>query len=377
MKLKNYKQTIVTSINSSYKWLFMITCTSFHLLFSGCNGNNETYKIIYKEFNECVYASGEIFPREYSFIKATSNNLIIDILVKENDIVKKGEDIAILGTIEDLENSKIIKNQISNIQYSLLDESSILNELIVNINLSKNKYETLLKNITSYRELAETKAISQKELDSKEFELKKAFSEYENSINQYDSKKVELQNNLYSIQRQNYQNTQILKSPISGKIFSIDKKNGDLLQLEESLAFIGSENDFKLELLVDERDISKLEIGQKVYFETDIYPNKQFNASIIQINNLLQKRSRSFKVIATILDDTKFYPQSSVEANILINSNKKALFIPMDYLIKGDSIYVSENNSFKSIKVTTGIQINDEIEIISGVNEGTLIIKPH
>lgn len=66
------------------------------------------------------------------------------------------------------------------------------------------------------------------------------------------------------------------------------KKSGESVNPDDVILLIGTKNAFKLDLLVDERDIQKIKTGQQVFFETDVYPDKHFSATISRISPLLQ-----------------------------------------------------------------------------------------
>ncbi|HND16794.1 MAG TPA: hypothetical protein PLQ17_07890, partial [Saprospiraceae bacterium] len=60
-------------------------------------------------------------------------------------------------------------------------------------------------------------------------------------------------------------------------------------------------------------------------------------------------------------------------ANILIKEKKNALLIPRSYLL--DEKYVLLENG-KKAEIKTGIKNYEKVEIISGVNQNDVILKP-
>ncbi len=346
------------------------------LVFISCGNEVEEYSVDYKVTNEGVYASGEVYPKDYFILKTSKTERIKEILVQEGSFVKKGDILAILGTLEEDENTKIVQNQIEIAQNNVLDSSTILKEIKSRINLAKQKYEIDKINADKYQELALSKAVSQKEADQMLITSKTSYTEYQNMQDQYMTKKRELINALLDSKKELLQSKYLLRSYISGKVYSIEKKEGDIVMPEESIMLIGTDKSFKLELLVDERDISRISKKQTVFFETDIYLDKQFTAEVLRINPTLQKDSRSFKVEAIIKDTTSyFYPQSSVEANIVIKKKEKKIVIPFDYLSKEDSVFIQKDDEISKVKVKTGIRFDDWIEIKSGLNIGDKILK--
>lgn len=149
---------------------------------------------------------------------------------------------------------------------------------------------------------------------------------------------------------------------------------GELAKPDEPILMVGSAGKFKLELLVDERDINKVKLGQKVYFETDAFAEKQFEGEVVKIVPVLQRETRSFKIEARVLDNESFYPQSSVEANIMIRENARVMVVPTEYLLEGDSVYLQSDKEQK-VKIIPGTRNGGFIEVKDGVKAGDTITK--
>lgn len=346
-------------------------------LLTSCGNQEEIYIVEKRDFNESVYATGEIFPEEYFFLKSNTATRILEICVKEGDIVSKGDIIAILGTEENNKQAQIIQKQTSIAKENLLDNSPILKELSNQIRLAKDQLDIDKKNAEKYKELSLSNAVSQKEADQAEIQHRKSYSEYQNFQEKYRITKKELLNKVFDSEIQLLVSRQIIKSPIAGKIYATEKKSGESVNPDDVILLIGTKNAFKLDLLVDERDIQKIKTVQQVFFETDVYTDKHFSATISRISPLLQKSSRSFKVEAIITDSTSFYPQSSVEANIIVSQHKQAILLPASYLQKGDSVLMRFDNENKKQKVILGSRTKEWIEIKSGLASGDIIIKPN
>ncbi len=354
-------------------YIYLFICA---LLIISCGNEVEEHSVDFKIVNEGVYASGEVYPKDYFILRTDKTERVKEILVHEGSIVKKGDILAILGTVEENEEAKIIQSQIEMAKNNVLDNSTILKEFESKISLAKQKYEIDKINAEKYQELALSKAVSSKEANQMLITSKTSYTEYQNIKNQYKTKKRALLNALLDSKKELLQSKYLLRSYISGKVYSIEKKEGDIVMPEEPIMLIGTDKSFKLELLVDERDISRISKNQEVFFETDIYLGKQFNAKVFRVNPTLQKASRSFKVEAIIKDSTSyFYPQSSVEANIIVKKKEKRMLIPLDYLYEKDSVYIKKDDEVNKIRVTTGTRFKDWIEIKSGLSQGDKILK--
>jgi len=139
------------------------------------------------------------------------------------------------------------------------------------------------------------------------------------------------------------------------------------------LANIGSSNVFIIELLIDEVDIVKLQLKQKVLITLDAYSDEVFEARVDKIYPKKNERTQTFKVEAIFDNPPKvLYPGLAGEANIVVSERENVLTIPLEYLIDGNSVQTGEG--LKEIEI--GNKNLREVEILSGIDEQTKIYKP-
>lgn len=348
------------------------------ILLCSCKQNGEPYIVAEHTINEAVYASGEVYPMQYYFLKSPKTAPILQILVKEGDQVVAGDILVIMGSTDDTEKIRLAAAQVAIAKENANENSSILNEIRAKIDIARQQYKQDKTNAERYRRLAVDKAVSPKEAEHHQLAAEKSLAEVNALQEQYTAEQSRLNDQLLAselrladISRQ--YNDNAIRSNISGKVYSIMKEQGETVDSESPVLMVGVDNAFKLELSIDERDINKITLGQKVYFESNTYPDRQFEACISKIDPVMRKESRYFKVEAVISGSDFFYPQSSVEASIIIRENVKTAMIPFDYLFKGDSVLQTDD---RVIPVRTGIRINDLIEVKSGIVAGDMIIKP-
>ena len=346
-----------------------------------CGNMDETYTVTEQTFNEAVYASGELFPEEYHILRTSFSDRILNIFVKEGDMVESNDILVALGTPAESRQPTILENQLAIAKTNTQENSALFTELKHKISLAKEQYEHDEQNSKRYHELAKEKAVSLKAAEEADMIAKKSLTEYNNLQQQYTILKNQLNNQLLESEKrfadaQQSQQTKILRSPIPGKVYNINFKKDELTESNKDILMVGSSGQYKLELLIDERDIGKVALGQKVFFETSAFVGQQFDAVITKIDPVLQKETHSFKVEAKVQSEKNFYPQSSVEANIVIRERATALMIPSEYLQKGDSVLCRfPENEIKKIKVITGVRNGHHIEIISGLHVGDIIHK--
>jgi multidrug efflux pump subunit AcrA (membrane-fusion protein) len=164
-----------------------------------------------------------------------------------------------------------------------------------------------------------------------------------------------------------------IRSNIDGKIFHINKEKGEMVSLQEPLAIIGNQNRYSIEMLIDEVDISKVELEQKILVTLEAYKNQVFEAVVTEISPKMDEKTQTFKIKARFTKPPKkLYMGLTGEANIVVKEGVRALVISADYLLPGNMV---ETESGK-VKVEIGLTNLDFVQIISGINQNTVILKP-
>ena len=164
-----------------------------------------------------------------------------------------------------------------------------------------------------------------------------------------------------------------IKSKINGKVYTLNKKLGELVITQQPVATIGSASNFVLEMLVDETDIVKIVNGQKVIISLDAYKEKVFDGKLSKIYPQKDERNQTFKVEAVFNNPPKvLYPGLAGEANIIINEKEDVLTIPINYLIESNKVKTKNGIIF----IKTGLRNMEFVEVIYGLTEETIIYKP-
>lgn len=346
-----------------------------------CRKEPAGYKVTTKAVNEAVYASGEIMPDQYEVISAVSGERILKIMVAQGERVQKGQILAVLGQPGQDAQLDILGKQLRLARENASDSSAKSLELRQRAVLAREQYDHDLAEAQKYRELAAEKAVPAQEAENRTIRAQASLTEYKNLQYQYEALRADQKERVLSVSRQlaelrRLREVNVLTSSIDGKVFSIYYTEGSTAGAGDAILLTGTDDRFKLELLVDERDIARVKPGQKVFFETDAFEGRQFGATVSKIVPVIQKENRSFKVEATVTDTGSFFPQSSVEANILIREQSNTLAIPTAFLQPGDSVWTSgADGRVVKRKLYAGIRSGQWTEIKSGLKAGDLVYE--
>lgn len=76
-----------------------------------------------------------------------------------------------------------------------------------------------------------------------------------------------------------------IRAPQSGTILQLQAKVGELVtpSPEQPLVILGDMSVVRVKAELDEQDISKVKVGQKVYVSSNAYPNKEFTGKVVEL----------------------------------------------------------------------------------------------
>jgi HlyD family secretion protein len=353
-----------------------IICFLFFCI--SCAKNEEKTIPETRNMTESVYASVTIQPDSLYQVYASVAGILEKNLVQEGHLVfKETPLIKVVNNMPKL-NTENAKLTVSLAKENYTGSAAILagiEDEIIAANLTcKND------SINFYRQ----KNLWDQQIGSKvAFEAKKLnYQLSKNSLQLLKSKYNRTKNELRTTLKQaenNYQSSLIntkyftVKSIINGKVYALFKEPGEIVSTMEPLAKIGSATNFVIELLVDEVDIVKISKYQKVIISLDAYSGQVFTGKVAKIYPIKDTRNQTFKVEALFDKVPKIlYPGLSGEANIIISKKDAVLTIPISYLIDSDK--VKTDNGI--VKIKTGLQNMEFVEVISGISKNTTIYKP-
>ena len=349
---------------------------SLMLILVSCTKEIETTHPQIEHISEFVYAAGTIKGRDQYQVHATVNGVINEIKVTEGDLVKKGD---ILMIVRNEPSQLNVQNaKLAAAHADIRANSSKLKEARISIELAharlKDDSLLLIRQRNLYRKGVGTLV----ELEQRELAYKNAVTNYELTLLNYR----DLERDLMFSYEQSKTNLKISKSlgndyfiraESDGKVYKVLKERGEFANISSPVAIMGNADDFIIELNVDEYDISRVHVDQEILVSMDSYKDQVFKGRIETIEPLMDEQSRSFIVRAFFINRPKdLYPNLSVEANIVIRSNQKALTIPRSYLI-GDSLVMVGKHETR--RVAVGIMDYRKAEIVSGLTESDVIYK--
>ena len=351
------------------------------LIIWGCSSQPEEIGISprLQTITESVYASVKIYPTQYYYSRTNVTGTLSEIWVEEGQQVEKGQPLFTILP------SALNQNKLDNASINLEEAEDMLegsNNQLASLNkeiaIARNRY--LLDSLNFERQTKLREKEIGKEIDYEASELKFNTSKNQLQIleHQYRQTEEQLKRQYQKAKNQLMTEKELLSdftitSKINGLIYSINKEVGDLITPQDLLAEIGSEDDWAIEMEVDEVDISKVDIMDTVAVALEAYPNRTFLAMTATIAKKKNEKTQTFKVTGAFIEEPpQLFSGLAGEANIIVGRKVNTLVIPAAYLSTGNKVLTSTGE--KTVEV--GVKNLTFVEIINGLDTADLLLKP-
>ncbi|GEC79634.1 efflux RND transporter periplasmic adaptor subunit [Flavobacterium aquatile] len=388
-----------------------VIALAIYLSKSGAIGNRdegtdvETAKVDEITIIETVSATGKIQPEIEVKISSEVSGEIIALPVKEGQVVKKGDLLVKINP--DLYTSGYNRT-ISNMSVS----KAGLSQADASFKEAKANYE---RNKT----LFEKGIISKSDWD-------KAISAYEVAVASKQSAYYNVQSANATVKeaKDNLGRTTIY-APADGTVSMLNVELGERVLGTQQMTGteilrVANLNNMEVEVDVNENDIVKISVGDSANVEVDAYLKKEFKGIVTSISNSASTTTTAdqvtnFKVKVRILKESyqdllegkpatysPFRPGMTATVDVITKRKEKIIGVPISSVVvksdtsatkkyvveeenddkkvtaksdkKFECVFVKDGNKAKIRIVKTGIQDDTNIEVISGLKKGDVVI---
>ena len=272
-----------------------------------------TYEL--KNLNEVINTNGytKLPPQNQADVSVFMGGIVKTINVMEGQFVRKGQSLA---TIQSL--------------------------AFNNLRLEKEKLQAELQASKVSKDYLELEYARQKELTDENVNAKKVFQKVSSDL-ELEKKKIETFQKQISIMGQTLRmggssETPILAvpAPISGYITAVNIKIGSNTEVGTPLFSIVDNSKMHVDLLVYEKDLNKVKVGQKVRFILTNQNNVEIKGNIFSIGKSFANESKSVAVHADIMNEKQTLI-SGMYVNALIDVGATTVqALSTDAIVKAD-----------------------------------------
>lgn len=273
---------------------------------------------------------GVISPWEDLLVNTEVSGQIIEVPVKEGDLVVKGQVLA-----------RIDKR----------DYENRLAQTEAAYNLAKLEYDRFLK-------LSKMKATSEAELDS--------------SLARLKEKKADLASDKLNLERT------LIIAPMSGYINRLDAKVGFLVNRPDPIAQILDTNKVKVEIGIPESDIEAIQKLEEARITVEALGGETFIGKKIFLSRQPDASSRVYNLkLAVNNPQGQLRPGMFCRVELVKHRYEEAVSIPLYAVIsrrKEQFVYIANNSKAHYRKVELGILDGWQVQITDGLQVGDQVI---
>jgi HlyD family secretion protein len=387
-----------------------------------------TAKAVSEDLIATVSGTGQIKPKTYVNVGATSFGRITHLYVKEGDHVKAG---TVVATVENVQPEATVAAQQATISSGKTDVSSFIaaeNTASAAVDQAKADLEQKKLDFGRAQQLYNDKLIAKQDFDSKK-------AAYDVSLATVAQRQAAL-----ATQRANYDalDKTISRAPFDALVTNVPVREGETVVVGiqnaagSTLMTLADMSIITAEVKVDETDIVNVAMNQPADVTVDALPGKIFKGHVTEVGDqaLLRttgmatststtgtEEAKDFKVVVTLDADQinghdELRPGLSCTAKITTAHKPNTLTIPIQALVQRN--LADENNLFahkgktganapqptpgktstlvqgvylvaddkgrlraRFVPVTTGITGTTDIEVLSGLKAGDEIVTGH
>ena len=220
-------------------------------------------------------------------------------------------------------------------------------------------------------------------------------SEYEKRKADHENSLAEVKNIEFKLSRYNVSSARLkesgnlegstitnslLRSPANGVLIKFEAAEGEVVDPEHELFVIADLSSVWVEANVHETDLSLIKVGQTAEIHSDAYVGQTFSGKITKIADVLDVATRTVKVRCEVLNpQTLLKLEMFVHATIPTSRTRKALLVPSVAVQEIDHkpvVFVKKDDRhFEKRNIQTGEKNESEIEVVSGVKTGEIVVS--
>jgi len=355
----------------------------------------QTAKVARETIVQKVNATGRIQPKTQVRISADVSAKIVALHVEEGDWVEKGQ---LLVELDRERYEAAVERAQANVRSAQAEAK------LVQQNMLKAE-----KDYDRSRDLVARKLESQSALDATSAAYQVEVARYESALDQVEQARAALKESQDSLSKTT------IYAPMAGTISDLDKEPGEIAigsQFQEDLIMIVADlTEMEAQVNVDENDIVNVQLGQEAEIEVDALYGQKLTGRVYEISNTAnsnaegttnQKTEFEVKIAIESEEISRLRPGMTASADISTQTRNDVVGVPIQSVavrtidqltLEGEDVAAAEqrftadedgfveivfvvdnDGQVKARQVETGIQSDDLIEVLTGVDEGEDVV---
>jgi Cu(I)/Ag(I) efflux system membrane fusion protein len=167
-------------------------------------------------------------------------------------------------------------------------------------------------------------------------------------------------------------------SNASGYITSLDVKEGEYVMEGGAVVHLADMSTLWVEAQVYTSELSKIDPNETARVQIPDMPGTQFKGKIEFVNPEINTETRIY-LLRIAIPNANNHLKPGMPAYVYIKGTQRnAISLPIDAVIRdgnGATVWIKTGkNTFKSKMVQVGLEVEDRLEIVSGLNAGDVVV---
>lgn len=337
-----------------------------------------------------VDATGVVESENEVLVLSPGTGIIQSILAEPGSRVKKEDLILQLNTDGVMDNIENIKDQLevrrNSLERTRLNAQSTRLDLEYNEEVKKLRIASLKSQLADQEQLLEVGGISPARIDQTKQEITLAEKDMQTLVEKNSIRLQQLESEEKGLllqirmQQKNLEEQESLlqkmsiRAPSDGIILAINGQEGERVGTDNLLVRLSDLTSFKVSGSVEEQHAKQLKTGNQVLVMVD---GEQLDGTVGNITPRVENNKVQFNVHLEQSSHPKLIANQQVQIQIINNLKNNTLRIkkiPDSEENKKQKKFVVEGDKAIQKEFTLGIVGNEYCEILSGLNEGDVVI---
>ena len=344
-----------------------------------------------------VSTNGKIEPIHNFEAHAPTATTVRRLLVKEGDRVKRGQ---LLLQLDDADIRAKAASAQAQIKAAQADQSALktggTQEEVITLNSqlikARNARDTAQHNLDALKHLQQEGAAASGEVRQAEDTLQRAQADLNlleqkqrDRYSQPEVARIEAQGTeaeaAYASAESSLHKTTV-RAPFDGIVYTVPVKEGAFVQGGELLLQEADLPKVLVRAFVDEPDVGRLQVGEKVEVTWDAVPGRVWNGTVSTVPATVKLRgNRNIGETTCLIDnqDLRLLPNINVGVTIVTAEHGNVLTLQRDALRMDDSrpyVFRIEGDRLHQQTVSFSLQNLTRVEITSGLSDGDKVAVP-
>jgi len=164
-----------------------------------------------------------------------------------------------------------------------------------------------------------------------------------------------------------------LTAPADGLVIRRDGEVGQFIPVGQAVFYLSCCAPLRVTAEIDEEDIPRVRLGQKVVMRADALPEQVFDGEVQEVTPKGDPVARSYRVRIRLANPAKLQVGMTMDANLIVSERQNALLVP-SLAVQNGAVWVVADGRLHRQTVRVGLAGAVRTEIVAGLAAGAQVV---